>query len=209
MRQDGPTRALVVAVRDLEQRRERRLKPEVVEHRDDVEPCFVGSQPQRGVRAGRLVRLQREPELAGGPHVRSPVRHRPARDALDPHDHPLVRIGAGDQRVLLEPVRGRQAPLLGGQQRQDALQRVEAEMAAGRDAEAARLRQLEVVADREAADRSPLDPLDGHAEVVERHLLGRLHAADSTGRIRRRGIAPAPGWRRLPVCRARPGDWSS
>ena len=46
-------------------------------------------------------------------------------------------------------------------------------MLARRDADAARLRHLEVVADREPADRAALDPLDGHAQVV--HLgLGHL-----------------------------------
>src|SRR6266852_4638022 len=42
-------------------------------------------------------------------------------------------------------------------------------MLAVRDPHAARFGELEVVADLEAADRAPLDALDGDAEVVERH----------------------------------------
>src|SRR5262249_46054169 len=58
---------------DLEQRRKRRLEPEVVEDRDDVEPGVVGGQGEGGVLADLLVRLQRETELARLCHVSSSV----------------------------------------------------------------------------------------------------------------------------------------
>ena len=49
---------------DLEQRGKRRLVPEVVEGRDDVEAAPLRDPGQRGVLARPLVRLQAEPELA-------------------------------------------------------------------------------------------------------------------------------------------------
>ncbi|MFP5380211.1 MAG: hypothetical protein ACLGHP_10785, partial [Vicinamibacteria bacterium] len=58
-----------------------------------------------------------------------------ARDRRDPRD----------ERVLLEPVAVREAPLLGGEQREHRAQRVQAEVFAVRDPHAVRLRDLEVV----------------------------------------------------------------
>src|SRR5207253_500333 len=49
-------------------------------------------------------------------------------DPLDPHHDPLVGVGAADERVLLEPVVLGKLSLLRGQERQHALQRVEAEV---------------------------------------------------------------------------------
>ena len=59
------------------------------------------------------------------------MRHRPPPDPLDAHDHALVRIGARDEGVLLEPVALGQLALLRGEQRQDRLERVDAEMTPG------------------------------------------------------------------------------
>src|SRR5262249_34561683 len=79
------------------------------------------------------------------------------REPLDAHDHALVGIRAGDERVLLEPVAFRERPLLGGEQRQDGLEREDAEVLAVGDPQPARLGQLEVVADLEPADGPALD----------------------------------------------------
>ena len=157
-----------MAAGDLEQRGERGLVPEVVERRDDVEAAALGDLRERRVLAGPLVRLQAEPELAPvGGHVSSDVGSRRAPDPLDAHDHALVGIGAGEERVLLEPVAVRQGALLRGEQGEHGLEREDAEVPARRDPQPARLRQLEPVADLEPADRASLDPLDGHPEVVE------------------------------------------
>ena len=62
----------------------------------------------------------------------------------------------------------------------------------GRNPDPARLRHLEVVADVEPADRSALDPLDRHTQVVElHHVLGHAATLDN---------------RRLGVERAEQGD---
>ncbi len=57
-------RALSWSRGDLEQRRQRRLEPEVVERRHDVEARVLGEPRERGVLADGLVGLQREAELA-------------------------------------------------------------------------------------------------------------------------------------------------
>ncbi len=150
---------------DLEQPAERRPEPEVVEQRDDREPGLLDDPGVLAVGRQRQVGLQAEAELSA--HVRSCGGQRAAADALDPHDQPLVRVGAADQAVLLEPVPGGQLALLGGQQRQHRLQRVEAEVAALGDPQLARLGELEVVADGHPADRAALDPLDRHPQVVQ------------------------------------------
>src|ERR687886_1143166 len=63
------------------------------------------------------------------------------------------------------------------------------------DADPARLGELEPVADLEAADRAALDPLDGHAQVVELHRPGWWHCCGmSADPTRGRGDQkPPPG----------------
>ena len=94
--------------------------------------------------------------------------------------YPVVRRQArdgGDEVVLLEPVLVREATHLRGKQRQHRLDRVEAEVAALGDPDAARLRHLEPVADLHPADRTALDPLDRHADVEQLHLGHRCTAS--------------------------------
>ena len=80
-----------------------------------------------------------------------------------------VRVGARDERVLLEPVLVGKPAHLRGEERQDGLHREE-QNACPPGCDTARLRHLEAVADLEAADGASLDPLDRHAQVVEPHL---------------------------------------
>ena len=92
--------------RDLQQRRERRLEPEVVEHADRREPGLLDGRGELAVLAGGLSLCRPRPSSRSRQVVR---RERAARDALDAHDQALVGIGAADERVLLEPVPGRRA----------------------------------------------------------------------------------------------------
>src|SRR5262249_38055240 len=101
-------------------------------------------------------------------------------DPLDAHDHALVGIRAADQVVALQPVALRQVALLGRQERQHRLQRVQAEVAALGEAPPARLGEVEVVADLEAADGAPVDPLDRHPQVVQVRRVGHQSPSSST-----------------------------
>ena len=89
--------------RDLEQRGQRRLEPEVVERGDDVEAGVLGESRERPVVAGPLVRLQPEPELPRRSRQVFSAQH-PLAGPLDPHHDALVGVGTADERVLLEPV---------------------------------------------------------------------------------------------------------
>ena len=91
-------------------------------------------------------------------------------------------------RLLLKPeivyaqvAPGCEPPLRGGQQREDSRQRKDAEMAVRWDPNAAALGHLEVVADGQPANRAPLNPLNGDAQVEQRkpahvrpHLMGNF-----------------------------------
>src|SRR5205085_11171372 len=95
---------------------------------------------------------------------------------------------AADERVALEPVFVRQSPLLRGQQRQNGRQRVEAKVASLGNPDAAGLRQLEVVADGEAAHRASLDPLDRDPKVEYAHLCQWTISVAKPTTVRRRRI---------------------
>ncbi len=111
---------------DHGQRHDRRLVEEVVEDRDHVETGSLRSPRDGNVLVRPLVRLEAEADLASGEVLRS---QHALTDPLDPHHHPLVRIGATDEAVLLEPVLGREPSLLRGNQRQHRLERVQTEVA--------------------------------------------------------------------------------
>ena len=55
-----------------------------------------------------------------------------APDAFDAHHEAFVGIGADDERVLLEPVVGRETPLFCRQKRQDRGEGVDAEVLTSR-----------------------------------------------------------------------------
>src|SRR5256884_7081355 len=84
---------------------------------------------------------------------------------LDPHEDPLVRVGAGDQAVVFKPIVSGQPPLHRRQQWQDRRERIDAEVAIRRNSNMAALGYLEIVADNQAAGGTPLDAVDGHAQV--------------------------------------------
>jgi hypothetical protein len=147
------------------------LVEQVVVDGEDVDSRRVDPPRDRLVGVRLLVGQKADPELAR--YVSSSVHQRALREALDPHHDSARRDRAADEAVPLEPVLVGQAAHLCGQQRHHRLQRVQAEVVSLRNPDAARLRHLEPVADREAAHRAPLDPLDCHAEVEEPHLRHR------------------------------------
>ena len=151
-----------------QERSDRRLVEQVVVDGQDVDARLLGSAGERLVLVGRLIRADADAELAGYVRssvtsVRSPILSMRITSAL-------VRVGACDQGVLLEPVLVWEPAHLRRQQREDRLDREEAEVLTVGNPDAARLGDLEVVADLEPADRTPLDPLDGDAQVVQPHL---------------------------------------
>ena len=76
--------------------------------------------------------------------------------------------GSGQQTsVLLEPVARLEVALLCWQKGQDGLEREDAEVSALGNAQAARLGELEVVADLETAHGAALDSLHRDSQVVE------------------------------------------
>ena len=115
---DGPTRTRSVAARDLEQRRERRLVPEIVEHRHHLEAAGLrraasaAYSPAACRSAGRA--------RARAAHVSSDVGMRAPPDALDPHD----QRSSGSGHATKCPARAsrrRQRTLLRRQERQHRL----------------------------------------------------------------------------------------
>ena len=134
-----------------------------------------GTNPKVRVEAERI-----GPASCPGRHpVRGQVLgdERPLPDPLDAHHETLVRVGAGDEVVALEPVLVRELPHLRREERERGLEGVEAEMTAVGDTQAARLRYLEPVPDLHPAHRASFDPLDGHPQVEQLHVCHRCTAS--------------------------------
>src|SRR5690606_158282 len=83
------------------------------------------------------------------------------------HHQAFLRVRAGEQGVLLQPVPGRELPLLTGHKRQHRRQRPDAELLPLRDPQVGALSHLEVVTHRHPARGPALDPVHGHPQVVD------------------------------------------
>ena len=151
-----------------QKRADRRLVEEIVEDRDHVDARVLRAPSDRLVRRGLLVGPKPDAELAryvssSVTSVRSPIR-----------SMRMTRRSSGSGQATSESCSSQSSsgepPHLRGQEREHGLHREEAEVLAVGNAHAARLRDLEGVADLEPAHRAPFDPLDGHAQVVEPHL---------------------------------------
>ncbi len=151
-----------------QQRPDRRLVEQVVVDGEHVDARVLGAARERLVLVRSLIRPDTDAELAryvssSVTSVRSPIRSMRITTRSSGSGH------ATSESCSSQSSSGRSTHLR-RQQRQHRLDRVEAEVLPGGDAHAARLRDLEEVADLEPADGAAFDPLDGHAEVVEPHL---------------------------------------
>ena len=134
-------------------------------------PSSSASDGELRVRAGCLVGLQSERDLEPRRSRQLVGRDRADAGPHDPHDQAFVGVGAGDQVVALEPVAGGQLPLLRGQERQHGLQRVQAEVPAVGQAQAAALRPGRC--DRRPSCRTPSGP-----RCARRRRSGRTARCD-------------------------------
>ena len=169
-----------------------------MEDRDHVEAGRSSARlASGGVLGGRLVRLEAEADLSQVSS--SVVSDRSSRRSI----RMITRSSGSGQLTRLscssQSTAGSRR-CLAGMQREHRLEGVQAEMLPVGDPHAAGFGDLEVVADLEAADRTPLDSLHGDANVVEAHLghrakplCPRLRGACTPVSVARRGGVDCKG----------------
>ena len=95
-------------------------------------------------------------------------------DAVDTHDQPAGRVGAGDAGVGLHPIRRMVVPLLSREQRQRRLHGIDAKVLAVGQRELAPA-QVKAVAHSHVTGAVALNGLDDHGEVVQFEVILCLH----------------------------------
>ena len=91
--------------------------------------------------------------------------------AVDAHNQPAGRVRADGATVGLHPVGGVIESLLGRQQRNDGLKRIETEISAGGQGEFAAA-EMEAIADRHGAGAIAFNGLNDNGQVIKLKLIG-------------------------------------
>ena len=139
--------------RDLEERRQARVEERSWYTETTSKPASSAVRARRAyVPGGSSIAGRGRPRAS---RLRQLLAtHRPLPDSLDSHHDPLVRIGTAHERSCSSQSSDGETPALRREQRQNALEGVQAEVPPLRNAHAAGFGQLEVVADLQAAHRA-------------------------------------------------------